>query len=608
MREAGIEPVKVSVAETEDERIFAVAVPEGDMQAAMQLAAQFEQKLSTQFFQAVVSFRAVATAPVLPTGPLRSLDDPRVDALVQLLTSRSSTSEAHPSLAYIPNNRANLAAATSTRHQLVFGRRGAGKTALLLEARRLIREQHFTTAWLNMKPLRNEGPERTFLYVTRILFDSIATDLSGRGLSNVQFHERLQETRSRIRVLLEKAALKAGEVGRLVPEMQENIRLITTILGGRVYLFLDDFYHVPTIHQPEVLDFLHSITRDADVWLKVASMRHLTKWYRPSPPIGLQTGQDVDIIDLDLSLQDPAAAASFLQKMLTEYCTTVHISTTASVITREGLDRLVFASGGVPRDFLTLAASAIQTDRGRHAARAVGISAINQAAGEAARAKTGELDDALASNAGYSAQAAQALTRVRDFCLDERGFTYFRIDFRDKEKNPDEYGILTRLLDVRLVHLIDPSVSDNHRAGERSECYTLDLSQYSGYRLKQGIRVLDISDGKLVSKQTRLSRSNAENRGKKLVIGTTAREVVTILRAAPLFELALLRDLVSEYEPGVDLVENALRGRDSMAMNELVVELNRPYSEIVSVISDMIVNGTVEEVDAEGSIVYRLAR
>ncbi len=108
----------------------------------------------------------------------------------------------------------------------------------------------------------------------------------------------------------------------------------------------------------------------------------------------------------------------------------------------------------------------------------------------------------------------------------------------------------------------------------------MDLSQYSGYRLKQGIRVLDISEGRLVSKQTRLTKANVDNRGKKLMVGKTAREVVTILRAAPLFELALLRDLVNEYEPGVDLVERVLRSRSSMAMDELVVALNRPYNEI----------------------------
>jgi hypothetical protein len=96
----------------------------------------------------------------------------------------------------------------------------------------------------------------------------------------------------------------------------------------------------------------------------------------------LQTGQDVDIIDLDLSLQDPGAAANFLSEVLTAYCNAVHINTTANVISREALDRLVFASGGVPRDFLTLAASAISIDRNRTGARAVGISSVNQAAGE----------------------------------------------------------------------------------------------------------------------------------------------------------------------------------------------------------------------------------
>jgi hypothetical protein len=239
----------------------------------------------------------------------------------------------------------------------------------------------------------------------------------------------------------------------------------------------------------------------------------------------------------------------------------------------------------------------------------VGISAVNQAAGEAARTKIGELEDDLASNAGYSAQTVQALTRVRNFCLDDQSYTYFRIDFRDKEYNPDEYAILTRLLEVRLVHLIDAGVSDPHRAGEKSECYTLDLSQYSGYRLKQGIRVLDITDGRLVSKQTRLAaKSSPSDKARKLLVGTTAREVISILRGAPLLELRLFTDLVSKFEPAVDLVERALRSRSALTIDELVVLLNRPYNEIAAVISELIDHETVAEINVEGAIAYRLSR
>ena len=609
MRGSGVEPLSVRVRQLEGERIYVVTVSESDVSVAMSLARELEELFADESESVVFSVRSAPSAPITAPGPVRTLSDPRVGSLVQLLASRSQTSEAQPSLSYIPNNTANIAAVTGTRHHLVFGRRGAGKTALLLEARREIGEHDHATAWMNMQPLRNEGVERTFLHVARVLLESLATELHARDLTHAQFSKRLSETRALLRAQLNRATPTTTAIRRMIPEMQASIKRVTTGLGGRIFLFLDDFYYVPRIHQPDVLDLLHSITRDSDVWLKVSSIRHLTRWYRPSPPTGLQTGQDVDIIDLDLSLQDPRAAASFLSQVLTAYCNAANINTTANVISKEALDRLVFASGGVPRDFLTLAASAISIDRDRAGARTVGISAVNQAAGEAARAKVGELEDDLASNAGYTAQTGEALTRVRNFCLDERGFTYFRISFRDKERNPDEYGVLTRLLEVRLVHLIDPAVSDPHRAGERSECYTLDLSQYSGYRLKQGIRVLDISDGRLVSKQTRItSKTAADGRARKLLVGSTPRQVVSILRGAPLLQLSTFADLVSKYEPAVDLVERALRSRSSLQLDELVVMLNRPYNEIASVIAQLMDNGLVNEVDVEGAVAYRLVR
>ena len=417
MRARGVEPMGVGLRQLEGERIYVVTVSESDASVAMGLARELEQLFEEESESVVISVRSAPSASTVVPGPVRSLSDPRVDALVQLLTSRSRTSEAQPSLSYIPNNTANIAAVTGTRHHLVFGRRGAGKTALLLEARREIMRHDHASAWMNMQPLRSEGVERTFLHVVRVLFESLVTEVHARDLTHAQFFERLNDMRNRVRAQLDRSALTTTAIRRMIPEMQDTIKRVTIGLGGRLYLFLDDFYYVPRIHQPDVLDLLHSITRDSDVWLKVASIRHLTRWYRASPPTGLQTGQDVDIIDLDLSLQDPGAAANFLSEVLTAYCNAVHINTTANVISREALDRLVFASGGVPRDFLTLAASAISIDRNRTGARAVGISSVNQAAGEAARTKVRELEDDLASNAGYSAQTVHALTRVRNFVL-----------------------------------------------------------------------------------------------------------------------------------------------------------------------------------------------
>jgi hypothetical protein len=125
----------------------------------------------------------------------------------------------------------------------------------------------------------------------------------------------------------------------------------------------------------------------------------------------------------------------------------------------------------------------------------VGVQDVNQAAGAAASIKLQELEDDMASNVGTADRTLSTLQRVRDFCLEEESFTYFLVAYRDKENNAGAYSLLTDLMDVRLVHLLDAGVSDPHAAGKRSEAFMLDLSQFSGSRLKQRINVLDFVSG-----------------------------------------------------------------------------------------------------------------
>lgn len=598
--------VEVGVRQFGGEKLYLVQVPGEQLFAASPIASALEAELAYESDSVVVTVRPKPRTSPRPTGPVKSLQDPRVDSLVQLLTSRSRTSEAQPSLSYIPNNTANLAQVTGTRHHLIFGRRGAGKTALLIEARRFVEADNHLSAWLNIQPLGTLGIDRIFLYIVRTLLETIVTESNSRGLTRAHFLDDISVIAEQVESLLAEGEFPGRQVRRLLPEIQRVIKRATASMDSRVYLFLDDFYYVPRQQQPDVLELLHASIRDSDVWLKIASIKHLSRWYRPNPPTGLQTGQDANIIDLDLSLQNPNSTIEFLSRVFSSYCSHVGILTVSNIMLKHAIDRLVFASGGVPRDFLTLSASAIGRARLRSSARTVGISDVNQAAGDAAKAKVGELEDDLASNVGFSTQTLQALTSVRELCLDEKGYTYFRIDFRDKERHPDEYGIISRLLEVRLIHLIDPSVSDRDRAGERSECYTLDLSQYSGYRLKQNIRVLDFKDGLLISKRTRPRTS--EETGAAITVGRSALQVIQILRVAPLMNLTRFRSLVQAYEPMIDGIERLLRLRQSWTIDELVHELRAPYQDVAQSLSDLIDRNRVKQIDADGEAAYTLSR
>jgi hypothetical protein len=307
------------------------------------------------------------------------------------------------------------------------------------------------------------------------------------------------------------------------------------------YVFIDDFYYIARTDQPRVLDMLHGCIRDTNVWLKIASIRHLTRWFQSSPPLGLQTIHDADHINLDVTLQDPKRAKLFLEDILQQYSRRVGIASLSRIFHGKALDRLVLASGAVPRDYLVLASSAIDKAKIRPGSKLVGAQDVNQAAGDAAQVKVQELEEDMASNVDTAERTLRALKVIRDFCLDEKSFTYFLVGYRDKEDRPLHYNVLTDLLDVRLIHLIDAGVSDPHAAGHRSEAFMLDLSQFSGSRLKQGIQVLDYVRGKIVSHRTRSAEARKT--------GDTPLQVIAILRGAPTMELERLA-------PALDAIED----------------------------------------------------
>ena len=87
-------------------------------------------------------------------------------------------------------------------------------------------------------------------------------------------------------------------------------------------------------------------------------------------------------------------------------------------------------------------------------------------------------------------------------------------------------------MDLRLVHLINASLPDERKAGHRSEVYMLDLSQFSGQRLKRKIKALDFVGGHIVLKETATRTPDK--------IGDTPKKRLAIFRRGPLFHLKAL--------------------------------------------------------------------
>jgi hypothetical protein len=542
----GIDVVDIQVRSYPDETNYIVYVDEEDLGRAAEIGNNLDQEMADAGLNAFTIVRRAPEEIVAEVSkPLLSgVQDSRATDLTRLIAARSRVSEIQPSISYVKDAAASISAVTAPRHHLIFGRRGAGKTALLVEAKRILTEEGDLSAWVNIQTLRREETHRIFLYVADEICNVVVSELQKRRPESpvtVMAVELSSTIASELNIL----TLQPEDVYPLIPRLQRLLKRFLDSFGTSLYIFIDDFYYIPRQDQVQLLDMLHGCVRDCSAWLKIASIRHLTRWFQSSPPMGLQTGQDADLLDLDVTLQDPVRAKRFLENVLHQYAKHVGVRSLTRIFHAETLDRLVLASGAVPRDYLVLSASAINRAQTREKARLVGVQDVNQAAGDAAQVKIQELEDDMAANIGSAARTITALQRLRDFCLEETASTYYRVDFRDKEERPLAYNVLTSLMDVRLIHLVDASVSAAHEAGERFEIFMLDLSQFSGSRLKQGIRVLDFVGGKIVSRKTRAGKESTRT-------GDTPRQVVTIFRAAPEFALERLLD-IADPRDDVDL-------------------------------------------------------
>jgi hypothetical protein len=523
----GVRPKSIEIRNFPGERIVIVEVVT-QLNEAMILASALDGEIEDGF----ITVRLAKNVESRNKGTrVADLKDPRLTRLIELLGTRSRTSEAQPSLRYIEDVKGRLQIAQSHRHQLIFGRRGAGKTALMLEAKKKVEDAGAVTIWANIQTLRNLGANKAFAHIGIRLCDLVESHFSGRKRV-AKSSTVAVSIRGELDRIISKKALESSFIEGLVPKLQSMISLFAAESQTNLYLFLDDLHYLPYNDVPIILDLIHGISRDTPTWIKAAGIKHQMRWFRDNPPIGLQLGHDAVELNLDITLQEPERANKFLQQVLDSYVDECDAAPRRAFLGSEAIDRLVLASGGVPRDFFTLGAAAIQVARKRVNARTVGLQDINEAAGNAAKAKLEELEEDAAGVMGGSKNVLAALNKIREFLIDDNKTVFFRLEFRDKEINPDPYSLIERLTDLRMLHLINSSLSDPHHAGVRYEVYLLDLSEYSGSRLKRNLSMLDFKAGSLRLRRTGGSGSD--------VLGTTPLKMVSILRSGPIFDLMQL--------------------------------------------------------------------
>jgi Cdc6-like AAA superfamily ATPase len=278
---------------------------------------------------------------------------------------------------------------------------------------------------------------------------------------------------------------------RRVITYQRTLRDVVELAGGNGFILLDDMYYIRRASQPEVLDYFHRLFKGTGLWLKVGTIRHRSSWYKNGdPPLGMKIGDDIDEIDLDLTLEKYRTAKSFLITVTENVAKRIGVD--IRLILNEGArDRLVLASGGVARDFLSILRKSVAVALDQDAEK-VGVEAVNQAAGEHESSKRDEFHrDALEG----ALELEDELERIKAFCLQAQKKNCFLVE---KDLSSDVYEKIKELVDLRLVHSINSRVTVRHRPGRIYEAYMLDISQYTGERKRRNVEIIEFwkNDGR----------------------------------------------------------------------------------------------------------------
>ncbi|SRR6266700_130364 len=273
-------------------------------------------------------------------------------------------------------------------------------------------------------------------------------------------------------------------------EYQQIFDRMFSLSNGASYLFLDDLYHIRRPDQAKVIDYCHRLAKGHNLWLKIGTVRHRTQSYiNGNPPIGIKLGDDVEEIDLDLTLENYTLTKQFLIQILSKFIGGNLEISIKNLLADKAVDRLVLASGGVTRDFLGIFRRSVDAAKARIIKREIvargtriAIEDVNAAAGYYDRTKRQELIKDAYDNHEKLEQMFQELTT---FCVDNQNNNVFIID---EKAEGDWVDLIQELVDLRLLHRMRShfTMKDKTYARRRFDAYMIDLSQYATTRMKEG--------------------------------------------------------------------------------------------------------------------------
>ncbi|MBI2271701.1 MAG: hypothetical protein HYU69_15265 [Bacteroidetes bacterium] len=284
---------------------------------------------------------------------------------------------------------------------------------------------------------------------------------------------------------------KLESIKNSIPQLKKSIKKIQGYSPAKhILIIFDDFYFLKKSSQMFFVDFFHRLTKDTNLFIKIATIRHRSKLYSPMDGsyVGTELGHDIHEIDLDYNLDRFEELKSFMRSLIGE-CSSLSKAKVNidDLFSGGGFTQLCLASGGVPRDFLTLFVK-VSNNYDSVVSRKISKTNITESAIQNMSSKYSYLKT-------DSAEDKEILEIYLDFIKEQiiRGkkTNMFLISNSDIDQYPQVKQAIKELVDLRMLHLVDPNTSaSGGTGGQRFTAYMVDIGLYPT-AMQQGFTQLD---------------------------------------------------------------------------------------------------------------------
>ena len=353
----------------------------------------------------------------------------------------------------------NLLTVLSTRNnQVIYGRRGAGKTHALKYLYNFVNSKGDIGLYIDLRSLGDSD---------LLAVISLHLDLLSSHVIDVQI-----ETDT---VFKHPLSIRFGTVEKILKGIAHVLE------SRRIWLLWDEWSSVPLDIQPYLADFIRkSILPVENFIVKIASIEHRSCFYLPikqNEYVGIELGADMSVaVSLDDYLvfdNDPKIARAFFQELLYKHFSLTNLSDiTESLSSSDDLlhkaftqitvfDEFVRASEGVPRDAMIIIGNAAQ----KALFEAISVEHIrNSARNLYLTSKNAQVS--------RNASARSLLEWTIDTVIKKRKARAFLL------RSNERYELIDFLFDNRVLHIMKRNISARDQPGIKYDVYKIDYGCY----------------------------------------------------------------------------------------------------------------------------------